>query len=353
MYDVVIVGAGPVGCKTAELIAKRGFDVLVLEEHSEIGLPIKCSGLVSRRIFKLSRVSSDIIVNRVRKARFHIKENYIELKSKKTVYVIDRQKFDKEIAEKAEYTGAEIKDSTKFGNYKKDKVLEVKTTKGSFKTKILIGADGANSTVARVADIKLPDNLLTGIQFTVESHFDPETVELWFGSSICPDFFGWVIPENENSARVGLASSEKVGEHLDNFIKMRFKHEIKPKNKIVGLIRYGLIETSASDNVMLVGDAASQIKPFSGGGLIYGMIGAKIAADACIKTLKERRYDSQFLKKNYDDVWKKKLAWPIRKGLFLKNLIHSFSDRQLSFLFSAANITKIRRLLEFTDMDLL
>jgi flavin-dependent dehydrogenase len=104
---------------------------------------------------------------------------------------------------------------------------------------------------------------------------------------------------------------------------------------------------------MLVGDAACHIKPFSGGGIIYGLMGANFAAESCIKSLKEENYSSEFFKENYDDVWKNKLAWPIKKGLFMKNSIHSFSDWQLSLLFSIINLTKIKKLLEFTDMDLL
>ena len=354
IYDIIIVGAGPVGCKVGELTAKHGLKVLILEKHPEIGVPVQCSGLVSHRIFKLSGVSKKVVVNKVRKARFYCSNNYIELKSKKNVYVVDREKFDKEIAAKCEDAGAKIKTSTRFEDYKKNKnLIEVKTTKDNFQTKILIGADGPNSTVANSAGIKLSDNVLIGIQVIVESHFDPNIVELWFGSKISPDFFGWVIPENENFARVGLASSKKVAERFNNFIKMRLKDKTKFKNKLAGPIRYGLIENSVSDNVILVGDAACQIKPFSGGGIIYGLIGANFASNACIKALEEENYSLKFFKENYDDVWKNRLTGPIRKGLIMKNLIHSFSDRKLSFLFSAVNATRIKKILEYADMDLL
>lgn len=354
IYDIIVVGAGPIGCKVGELTAKKGFKVLILEEHPEIGLPVQCSGLVSHRIFKLSGVSKKVIVNKVRKAKFYCSNNHMELESKKNVYVVDREKFDKEIAAKCEDAGAKIKISTRFEDYKKiNNLIEVKTTKDNLQTKILIGADGPNSTVANVAGIKLPDNILIGIQVTVESHFDPNTVELWFGSKICPDFFGWVVPEKENFARVGLASSKKVAERFNNFIKIRLKNKTKFKNKLAGPIRYGLIESSVSNNVVLVGDAACHIKPFSGGGIIYGLIGTDFVADACIKALEREDYSLKFFKENYDDVWKNRLAGPIRKGLIMKDLIHSFSDRQLSFLFSAVNATRIKKLLEFTDMDLI
>lgn len=355
MFDVIVIGAGPVGCKTAELLGKKGIKVLVLEEHPEIGKPVQCAGLVSHRIFELSEVSKDVIVNTVNRARFYTsKKNYLELKSKNDVYVIDRKKFDKELSERVKSSGVKIKTSTKFENYcKKETFLEVKTVKDDFQTKLLVGADGPNSTVARAAALKLPNNILVGLQTTVKSNFDVDTTELWFDKKISPDFFGWVIPENENWARIGLATSRNSMEYFKRFLRMRVGTKVKCRDNVSGVIRYGLIKKSVNDHVLLVGDASSQVKPFSGGGLIYGLIGAKFAAEACMKCLEKERYDSKFLEENYDVVWKKKLSLPIRKGLIMNKLIHSFSDVQLNFLFNSIEKGKFTKLMEFMDMDLL
>jgi geranylgeranyl reductase family protein len=354
MLDVLVVGAGPVGCKVGELLAKENFEVLIVEEHAEVGRPVQCAGLVSRRIFDLSDVSEDVVVNTVEKARFYAPKSCMELKSREKVYVIDRERFDKELARKAEASGVKIKKSTKFLGYKKGRdSLGAKTDRGILHTKLLVGADGPNSSVARAAGIELPKNVLTGVQTTVKSSFDSDSVELWFGSRISPDFFAWVIPENEKWGRIGLAASKNTVSLFRNFIVSRVKRMKKSRDNIAGVIRYGLIDRSVSDGVILVGDAASQVKPFSGGGLIYGLIGAKFAAEACKKSLEEEEYDREFLEENYDDVWKEKLAWPIRKGLMMSKLIHSLSDDQLSFLFSSLQKGRLTKLLEFTDMDLL
>ena len=349
----MIVGAGPVGCKLGELTAKKGFKVLILEEHPEIGIPVQCAGLVSHRIFKLSKVSRKVVVNKVRRARFYCSDNYMELKSKKSVYVIDRIKFDKEMVKKAKSAGAVIKTSTKFLGYEGGKFLKVKTNKGTFQSKLLIGADGPNSTVARTTRIKLPDNRLTGVQTMIKSSYNPNTVELWFDSDISQEFFGWVIPKNKNWARIGLATKKNVVKCLDKFLLKRFNRKIKCKKVQAGTVRYGLIDNSVSNSILLVGDAASQVKPFSGGGLVYGLIGAEIAAKACIKSLDGKNYKKEFLEENYDKVWKEKLARPIRKGLFMNKIIHSFNDEQLGLLFSFIKQVKLTELLEFIDMDLL
>ncbi|MCX8178382.1 MAG: NAD(P)/FAD-dependent oxidoreductase [Candidatus Aenigmarchaeota archaeon] len=351
-YDVIVIGAGPAGCKTAELIAEKGYKVLVVEEHDEIGKPVQCTGIDSHRILELSGVSNKIILNKVNKARFYSEnKNYLELNSKKWVYVIDRHKLDFEIAKNAIKAGTHIITSTRFKsmNYEKDK-LKIITTKGTYICKILVGADGPNSTVARTANIPLPKDYLIGYQETIRGDFSDNIVELWFGKNICPDFFAWVVPESDKWARVGLANKNDSINYFRKFYSMRFEQELKKKDILGGIIRYGLIKDSTADRILLVGDAASQVKPYSGGGIIYGLIGARYAASACIDALESKKFNHEFLREAYDKKWKKKLAPAIKRGLLLHRLLHS-PNWLLNF---GINVSKpFSVLLETLDMDLL
>ncbi|MEM5777645.1 MAG: NAD(P)/FAD-dependent oxidoreductase [Candidatus Aenigmatarchaeota archaeon] len=354
IYDVIVIGAGPAGGKTAELAASIGLNVLIIEEHKEIGLPIQCTGIVSHRITSLSGLKEkDIVINKVNKARFYSQNgNFLELESKKPVYVIDRHKLDKNIVKEAVKKGAEILTGVRFRNFERsNNHLKIHTSLGNFKTKLLVGADGPNSIVARSAKIEQPRNYLIGYQETIQGDFSDNIVELWFGKNIAPDFFAWVVPENKNWARVGLAAKNKTVDYFRKFIEKRFKQEYNKKDVLGGVIKYGLIKSSVEDNVLLVGDAASHIKPYSGGGIIYGLIAARFAAIACAVAVEKNRFDREFLKKEYDQKWKKILSPVIKRGLLLHNLIHMMPDWLFSFSLS---ITKpFRPLLNKIDMDLL
>ncbi|HDJ96694.1 MAG TPA: NAD(P)/FAD-dependent oxidoreductase [Candidatus Aenigmarchaeota archaeon] len=334
------------------MIAKKGYKVLVIEEHKEIGKPVECTGLVSWRIKNfVTDLPRSIIVNKINVAKiFSHDKSCLTITSEKPMFVINREEFDKFLARKATENGASIMLSTKFLKFKRcNKHVKVETNKGEFEAKILVGADGSNSRVARLAKLEQPTNTLYALQTKVKGEFDKNSVELWFGKNLTPDFFGWVVPENESIARAGIASKERVKNKFYKFLKSRFGKVRKPE--VSGTIRYGLIKSSVSNNLLLVGDAACQVKPFSGGGIVYGLIGSLYAGIACVKALRSDDFSEDFLKKAYEEEWKKELRWPIMKGLFLSGLVHGMPDWFLDIMISFGDV--IKPIFSFIDVDFL
>lgn len=349
MYDVAVIGGSAIGSRTAKLIADGGHDVLLIEEHGRIGLPSKCTGLVSHRLLELiPNPPKDIILNKIKSAKFFSPNgNCLELSSTHPVYVIDRTEFDRYLLDKAS-ENSEVKMGERFESFKfTDDSVMVKTDKDTYYSKVLIGADGSNSAVRRQMGIS--QKSILGLQATVKGKFDPDSVELWFGHSVCPNLFAWVVPLDEKYARVGLATNENTMRFYDNFLKKRIGYSKKPD--VVGRIPYGLTSRTSTERVMLVGDAASQVKPFSGGGIIYGLIASDICVTAAKKSLEENKFDRNFFKNNYDKKWKKQLAIPIVKGLFLKKTFNLMPNKGLNISFYFAG--HLKRFLENWDMDLL
>ena len=352
LYDAIVVGGALSGSRTAELIAKNGRNVLLIEEHEKIGLPCKCTGLVSWRTPEiLKKIPKRLVVNKLDKGSFYAPDgtNFV-LKSKKSAYVLDRTGLDRFLFEQAVKAGAKVK-TEHFETFRYDNGhVKVKTSKGVYPTKILIGADGANSTVAQKANLPMPKNIFVGLQTTASGNFE-QFAELWFGKNTAPNFFAWVVPENEEIARIGVSAPTSPKPYYERFLETRLNHNgLKPD--VAGIIRFGVMRDTVADRIMLVGDAACMVKPLSGGGISYGLIGSQICADAVDKALEENRFDYQFLKENYDLEWKKILVPAIDKGMMLRRMLYLLPDTQMNLLFKMIKLFGYRILNRF-DFDLL
>lgn len=351
-YDAIIVGGALSGSRTAELLARNGRDVLLIEEHEKIGLPCKCTGLVSWRTPEmLKNLPKRLVVNKLDKGKFYSpdKTNFV-LKSKKSAYVLDRTGLDKFLFKQAMKAGAEVK-TEHFETFQyNNNHVEVKTSKGVYQTKILIGADGANSTVAQKANLPMPKNIFVGLQTTASGNFE-QFAELWFGKNTAPNFFAWVVPENEELARIGVSTPTSPKPYYERFLETRLNlNGLKPD--VAGVIRFGVMKDTVADRVMLVGDAACQVKPFSGGGITYGLVAAQICADAIEKAFEKNKFDYKFFKQNYDLEWKKKLVPGINKGMMLRKILYPFPDSQVNLMFKMIKLFGYKILNKF-DFDLL
>ncbi len=349
VYDAIVVGAAVAGSRTSELLAKDGRDVLLLEDNTEIGVPCKCTGIVSWRIKEvLPNLPKEIVVNTLGRAKFYSPSGInFSLRPRRPVYLLDRPGLDRFLFDQAVKAGAKVSLGERFLEYRKmNGHVKVKTDKGIHRSKILIGSDGANSTVGRQAGFTYPKNFLVGVQTTVTGSFD--STELWFGSKNCPRFFAWLVPENNETARIGLATNPNPSRYYESFLLKRIGRVEKPD--VGGIIRFGLMKETAADNVMVVGDAACQVKPYSGGGIIFGLTASEVCASAAMKALDSKNFSGEFLMQNYDIVWKQKLGPAIKRGLALYKILTGF-DKFTDFLFVFGKLGS--KLFNKLDMDLI
>ena len=219
-WDVVIVGAGPVGGHTANLLAKRGQRVLLLEEHNEIGRPFQCAGLVTPNAMKQVNLY-DTILEEIDGALIHGPSGtLVPVGTGGTVrtYVVCRKLFDEAVVKQSMISGATLWLNSKpiSAETEEDRVVLTINRNGKdieISTKLLIGCDGAHSWTRRYFKMGRPKELMIGFQTEVVGYqYRKRWLEMYSGSEIAPGFFAWVIPSGNDSCRIGLWST---AERLD------------------------------------------------------------------------------------------------------------------------------------------
>lgn len=330
---IIIIGAGPIGCYTAQLLNKftPGVDVANIEEHPQVGKPVHCAGLVSNRIFEESKIALDTgcIINIIDGARFFFDSDSFLINRKDAAVVIDRCKFDANLSR-----GLKIIANTRFvGVEKEGGGYLIETDKGEYYADIVIGADGANSLLRRAREGKENIDYFRGVQFRIRSKPQRNIVNVYIRSP----FFAWAIPEDENIMRVGIISDNPYQDLLSLLKKENIEGEVL--EKFAGVVSLGRCQTQ-KDGIFLVGDAACQVKPLSHGGLYYGMRCAEILAD-CI---------SQNRPNDYSKKWQERFGREINIGLKIRQIYTKLSQDNIDKMFSIfkENVDVIER---FGDLE--
>ncbi len=340
-YDVIVVGAGPAGLYSTKLLEKR-FSVLVLEEDKEIGKPIQCSGLVSKNLDNFVKVDRNCVENEIKGAIFHSKSSEFRLEKQASIArVIDRNRFDSSLARGLKskilmgtrVTGIEIrKDSVK-----------VKTEPGDkeFVSKMILGCDGPNSIVRNHFGVK-PAEIIKGLIAITREKDSSGLVELWFDKEVLDDGFFWKIPRGE-SIEYGMLSKDADFTKLEKFFTPKLKG--KSYEKRAGMIPIG-IQKTYFPRTLLVGDSACQVKPWSGGGVVYGMICAGIASDVVSKAFDSRNFSENFLEQ-YEDRWKTEIGRSITMGMMFREFLKDLDNQGIEKIFNKIKKKGIDNL----DMD--
>ena len=321
MHDVIVVGAGPAGSYTARLLEKMGLDVVVIERKSEVGLPVQCSGLVSKNLDRFVKVPKEIIEHEVKRAVIHGPGKDINLKKSSTAaYVLDREGFDMFMVSKIEST---VKYDTEVRGISMNKdSVSVNTSKGEFQAKALVGADGPGSIVRKHFRVTPPE-FVSGIYAMTEERDSSDFVELWLERKIC-DGFLWRIPRKDR-VEYGMLGTKAKFPQLEKFFKL------KSYTRGAGTIPLGSCK-SFFPRTLLVGDAAAMTKPWSGGGVVYSLTAAGHAARTIAQGIKEGNL-SESLLEGYEKAWKDDFGNQISLGMMGRELFKDMSETQFKEVF--------------------
>jgi len=364
MLDVLVVGAGPSGSRIAWNFAKGGYKVVLIDRAEVIGEPCQCAGLITPRTFEYLGYERPILKEMDGARLWGPKDSYLDFQASETkALVIDRPDLDRSIANKAFEAGAELLHGhTYLGHEKIDGGIKAKIRnkdkKFHIETKLLVGADGPLSRVAKNSGISGKREILTAFGADVKGYRGKDThVDLFVGSELAPRFFGWGIPTGPNEGRIGVATTlphKPMPFFRDYFLKgapSKLIGGAKIINLISGLIPFGVSNPSYTDNVILTGDAAGMAKPTSGGGIYSGLISADAAFEVASRALDSEDLSSANLSP-YQGLISNRIGGELTKGSYLRKAFLSLNDDQLAEIISILGEPKVKKAIEKTgDLD--
>ena len=352
MRDVVVVGGGPAGSRSAALLA-RDADVVVLEEHPRSGVPMQCAGLITDDVIELSGVRPDILSTLFGAEVVFPDGTALTVRSDNPkARAVDRADLDSKMADAAMAAGAEYMFGTRFLSSRVSDRVSVDTTAGGIDAALVVGADGHTSSVSAGIPGSGPREYLRGIQADVAWRPDHDDLfRIHLGSRYAPGFFTWEIPCGDFT-RVGLCTSWEAGPPMQYL--RRLLEDLGAEDRVVGM-HSGKIPLYGrgrivGDRTMLVGDAASQVKPVSGGGLYPGLTAAGILADVAGRALSDGDLAAGRLSE-YERRCDRDFGSELRRGYTLRRMFVRMSDEDLTAAGRFASRDDVRSVLDDIDID--
>ncbi|MEF8878796.1 MAG: NAD(P)/FAD-dependent oxidoreductase [Candidatus Thermoplasmatota archaeon] len=369
-YDAIVVGSGPAGSVTGRFAAENDANVLIIDRRQTVGVPVLCGEGISRKIDDWDMLRGDRwIAGRMDGARIYSPDGTMvelsaDIAGNETGYVVYRDLFDQELAHRAAEADVEIMMNTQATGLIKEngelKGVEAKrfSEKVEIEADLVVGADGVESKVGKWGGINTtlkPDELETCCQYTL-TNVDVKDAycDFYLGKKIAPGGYIWVFPKGNNTANVGigiLASLSNPGEAkklLDEFIKKdkRLKKG-QPIRFLAGAVPVTTPKKTVKDNLMLVGDAARQVDPITGGGLTHSLQAGKIAGEVIGEAVEKQDFSEDFLMK-YEKQWKQQIGQKLKRNNMVKEVMLDMDDKTFNMLADSLKDYKFEELSTFS-----
>lgn len=368
-YDAIVVGAGPAGSTTAKFAAKGGASVLMLEKRQDIGSPVRCGEGLSRAHLDECgiTVNKRWLANEVEGAHIYGPSMGCLTVSEKHAgnevgMVLERDIFDKTLAYEAAKAGADVRVKATVRDVVKegDKVVAVKVDHFNdmyeIKSDVVVAADGFESQVARWAGIETrlkAGDIMSCLQYRMTGiDVDAKYCDFYLGEKVAPGGYLWVFPKDEQTANVGIGIMAKKVKNkadaklfLDRWIK---DHPEISKGKHLDWVAGGVstsppLDRTIGPGIMLVGDAARQIDPITGGGIANGCRAGKIAGEVIAEATRTGDWGlSQLMK--YEKAWRAKMENTLWRNWLAKEKLARLNDDTLDKLMDVLSEAKVTRL---------
>ena len=364
--DVLVVGAGPAGSTAARTAASLGLRTVLLEEHPDVGCPTHCTGKLSVHAFGRFGLPASVIQSELRAATLYAPDGSVARVRKPAAdsYVVDRDPFDRFLADHAAAAGAQIITGARARAVAREGgalrvEIERKGGRAVIAAPLVIDAEGANPVLPPQLGIAPKRAMVHGLQYEVEGavieHADAP--DLYFGWDIAPGFFAWLMPIGGARGRLGVAIDPRLTDRPPVFFleKLMSAHPaVAPRmarakivRKLAGRIPIlGPRRPTWAEGMLVVGDAAGQVKATSGGGIYFSMLAGEIAGRAAARYLSGGPAAREALA-GYERDWMAAFGQEVRFTTIVRQTLNRLSDRHVSAVIRAlATDDGLRRAVE-------
>jgi digeranylgeranylglycerophospholipid reductase len=359
--DVCVIGGGPSGLRLAGRLAEAGLHVCVLEKKTAVGSGVICTGIVGKEAFGEFGLNTDSVLREIQSVRLVSPSHNSILYSHPVsfAYVVDREKFDRNLAAKASELGAEIMLGMRAEDVRIDPErveVQARTEGGdavSFTARLMVLATGIDYGLQKKLDLGRPREFLSGAQAEIETTEDLMTT-IFVGRGVAPGAFGWAVPSSPGRVRIGMLTGKDsrtcLADLIREFYAGRFA-DFDQESIRVKAIAQGLLSRTFGDRVLALGEAAGQIKTTTGGGIYYGLVCADIAAAAVRECFATEDFSASALSA-YEKNWKSALQKEIILGHMTRRMCARLSDSQIERIFRLAQTDGILPIIrEKADFD--
>jgi geranylgeranyl reductase family protein len=317
-HDVIVVGAGPAGATLAYELARMGVGVLVLEKEK---LPRYkcCAGGVTGKAAKLldfdiSEVVEDVIYEL--SFAFNLDSPHLRQHSQPLIYTVMRDAFDYFLVQKAQQRGAVLMDGQKVTQVQVNAdCVEVSTTDNIFRSRLVVGADGAYSVVARDLGMRRSIEYLAAMESEIvvlEEELTKRKSRVQIDLGCIPGGYAWVFPKRDHLS-VGVGCLASKARHLKHY-HQKFLNSLSIGSYTIARSSSHLIPTCTKgrlvwqDKALLLGDAAGLADPLTGEGIYNAIQSAQLAAPVIEDSLVRGKVGLQ----DYQEIVERKIMSELR-----------------------------------------